>query len=26
VTGRRLIATDWNMEHPMGKAIAEGIG
>lgn len=26
VTGRRLVATEWNMEHPLGKAIAEGIG
>jgi NAD(P)-dependent dehydrogenase (short-subunit alcohol dehydrogenase family) len=26
VTGRRLVATEWNREHPMGTAIAEGIG
>lgn len=26
VTGRRLVASEWNMEHPMGKAIVDGIG
>ncbi|MBA2395420.1 MAG: SDR family oxidoreductase [Ktedonobacteraceae bacterium] len=26
VTGRRLVATEWSMVHPVGKAIAEGIG
>jgi len=26
VTGRRLVATEWDMMNPMGKAIAEGIG
>jgi NAD(P)-dependent dehydrogenase (short-subunit alcohol dehydrogenase family) len=26
VTGRRLIATEWTIEHPLGKAIIEGIG
>lgn len=26
VTGRRLVATAWDMANPMGTAIAEGIG
>ncbi len=26
VTGRRLIATEWNEGHPLGRAIVEGIG
>ncbi|MBA2285656.1 MAG: SDR family oxidoreductase [Ktedonobacteraceae bacterium] len=26
LTGHRLIATEWDMEHPLGKSIAEGIG
>jgi NAD(P)-dependent dehydrogenase (short-subunit alcohol dehydrogenase family) len=26
LTGRRLIATEWNTMHPSGKGIAEGIG
>ncbi len=26
ITGRRLIATEWNAVNPMGREIAEGIG
>lgn len=26
ITGRRVIATEWDMVNPVGKAIAEGIG
>ncbi|MEP7290057.1 MAG: SDR family oxidoreductase [Chloroflexota bacterium] len=26
VTGHRLIAAEWNIAHPLGTAIAEGIG
>ena len=25
VTGRRLVATEWSTEHPLGQAIVEGI-